>query len=412
MRFLGAAVLFALGSQVAAADLQWQGETGVRWLADPAGETAWPDGGLGKTRSGAASDALVFDGALALHWQLSPAWSASADLQARSDVTPALGVIDASLRYRPASTTPWRWSLRLGAFFPPVSMENDAVGWTSPWTLTSSAANTWVGEELRTIGAEWRLEHRGARGTLEFGIAAFVANDPAGELLADRGWALHDLVTPLGASLREPDVLGPVVRATPPLRFQPFVENDGRVGFHADLDWQAAGGTRIRVMRYDNRADPASSSLQEDRRVFSWHTRFWSAGAEWPIGGLSLLAQWLDGNTAFEPVPELYLDSRFRTAYLLAGRNRGTWRPTVRWERFDVRRVRDSPDGPAALVAPDPMSEHGSAWTVALNWRPTSALRITGEWLQVRSDRLQRQLAGLPATRRDQQFQLSLRLIF
>src|SRR5258705_9405197 len=60
--------------------------------------------------------------------------------------------------YRPVSTSAFRWSIKAGAFFPPISLENTEIGWTSPWTLTPSAINAWVGEELRTIGLEGRSE--------------------------------------------------------------------------------------------------------------------------------------------------------------------------------------------------------------------------------------------------------------
>ena len=92
----------------------------------------------------------------------------------------------------------------MGAFFPPISLENDGIGWTSRWTLTPSAINSWVGEELRTIGAELRVEHRGDAGTFSAQAALFGRNDPAGELLAARGWSMGDLTSGLGAVLRNP----------------------------------------------------------------------------------------------------------------------------------------------------------------------------------------------------------------
>ena len=44
--------------------------------------------------------------------------------------------------------------MKTGAFFPTISLENDDLGWTSPYTLTPSAINSWIGDELRTIGSE------------------------------------------------------------------------------------------------------------------------------------------------------------------------------------------------------------------------------------------------------------------
>src|SRR5207344_2211485 len=115
------------------------------------------------------------------------------------------------------STPGWLWSVKLGAFFPPISLENESTGWTSPWTLTPSAIDSWVGEELRTIGAEFHFEHRGRTGTFEGGAAAFASNDPAGELLATRGWSRGDPASGWNSSLREPDVFAPLTGMPAPV---------------------------------------------------------------------------------------------------------------------------------------------------------------------------------------------------
>src|SRR6185437_13141958 len=156
--------------------------------------------------------------------------------------------------------TPLRWSFKVGEFFAPVSLENDAIGWTSPWTLTPSAINSWIGEEFRTIGAEARIEWRGAAQSVE-GIVALVRNnDPAGELLAARGWSLSDLTSGVGSRVREPDVYAVDNFATVPLRFNPFLENDDRVGWYAGGRWKANGLGGLSFLRYDNEADASSHS--------------------------------------------------------------------------------------------------------------------------------------------------------
>ena len=113
----------------------------------------------------------------------------------------------------------------------------------------------------------------------------------------------------------------------------------------------------------------------------------------------------MDGDTAFEPVPDLYLDSRFSAGYLLAG-----WNPGGRWQpalRLDWFRIRQLPDWLAA-----PLSEHGNAQTIALNWRPDDRWRVSGELLRVDSARNQRRLEGASPRRVDVQLQLSLRRFF
>lgn len=402
-RALAMAVLLASGGAARAQDFQLHGFVDLRAVSPPS-QTSWDDGGLGKARygrddGGARVGAAVLDAS----WQVTPALSAAATLQYQPDEQRHVDVLDAYLRYRPASVTPWRWSMKVGSFFAPVSLENEGVGWTSLWTITPSAINSWVGEELRTTGGEFSIEHRGTN-TFQAGFALFGNNDPAGELLATRGWSLSDLTSGLRASVREPDAYAPTARASVPVEYRPFDEIDHRPGWYADASWDSPAYGKIVLLRYDNRADPERYERYRDRKVFAWHTRFWSLGASTRVGDVALIAQAMDGDTAFEPVPELYLDTHFRSAFLLAGWERGAWRPALRLDLFSLRQT------PSSL--PDPLSEHGNALTAALNWRPNDRLRITGEWLRIDSTRDQRTLEGLAPRQIDRQVQVSARMWF
>lgn len=205
--------------------------------------------------------------------QVTPALLALADMQYQTTDHNAVSVLEAYLRYRPVSTTPLRWSVKLGEFFPPISLENDAIGWTSPWTLTPSAINSWIGEELRSIGAEARIEWRGAGQTIE-GVAAVVrGNDPTGELLAARGWSLSDLTSGIGSLVREPDVYAIDRNRSVPLRFDPFVENDDRLGWYAGASWRAPGRGSIAVVRYAIGGRATGCGCGEVLRVYSWRNQ-------------------------------------------------------------------------------------------------------------------------------------------
>jgi hypothetical protein len=70
------------------------------------------------------------------------------------DVGGRLDVTEVYLDWKPFPKNGWRWRTKFGAFYPPVSLENRAAGWASGYSLSSSAINTWLGEEFRTIGAE------------------------------------------------------------------------------------------------------------------------------------------------------------------------------------------------------------------------------------------------------------------
>jgi hypothetical protein len=264
--------------------------------------------------------------------------------------------------------------------------------------------NSWVGEELRATGAEFALEHRSGAATWRGVAAAFGNNDPAGDLLASRGWALGDMTSALNAELREPDVYAAQARTDVPVVFRPFSEIDHRVGWYAGLSRESAGGGLVTVRRYDNRGDPTAWEWQGARRVFAWHTRFWSVGARGQAGRVQWLAQAMDGATAFEPREGLYLDTLLSTGYVLLAWGEGEWQPAMRIDLFRLRQLSAS--------RPNPLSEHGHALTAALNWRPRDGLRITGELLRVDSVRAQRTLEGLAPRQADLQVQLALRTSF
>jgi hypothetical protein len=388
---------------VAAQDAQLHGYLDCRLVAAPV-ERSWTEGGLGKTRFGDDSDrATCAQAGLAATWQMTSALLAYADLQMATTGRDDVSLLEGYLRYRPVSTTPLRASLKVGAFFPPISLENDAIGWTSPWTLTPSAINGWVGEELRSLGAEGRIEWRGTRYTIE-GIAAIVrSNDPGGELLAARGWAMSDLTSGLGTRVREPDIYALENGEPSPLRFNPFLENDGRLGWYAGATWKAPGVARLSVLRYDNRADPASSSGGVSP-VLSWRTKFWSSGLELDWRDIVVLTQAMDGSTAIAPSPFFSTTTDFRAAYVLIGWNIDRWRAALRVDAFETDQL---PRSIAGRVR-----EHGSAATLALNWRPVEWLRLSGEWLHVWSTRNERADVGLSPRQVDHQLQLSARLLF
>lgn len=388
-----------------AQDVSLHGYLDGRLVAAP-GESSWTRGGLGKTRYGEGSDGLRFGGAALVGTaQLSPQLLALASVQWQRTGGSGVDALEAWLRWRPVSTTRWRGAVQVGAFFPPISLENDAVGWTSPWTLTPSAINSWIGEELRVIGAEGRIEHRGERATWEFRGALFQRNDPAGNLLAIRGWSLSDRTYGLGSRLREPDAYLRDESEDPPRSYDPFRRIGHAWGDYVQLSWRAQGSGRVSLTHYDNHADPTAwKPYAGGDRLYAWRTRFWSLGATADTGPVTWIAQGMVGDTTVEPAMNLTFTTRYRAAFLLAGWNRGAWRPALRLDHFSTRDASGS--------AGERSGEHGNAFTAALNWRPRDWLRLTAEALYIDSTRTERADYGLPTRTRHTQVQLSARLFY
>jgi len=309
-------------------------------------------------------------------------------------------VIEAYARYQPIANREWVWTTKLGAFFPPISLENESVGWTSPWTLTPSAINSWVGDELRTIGGETELRRR--FGDIELGAIGSVygVNDVAGQLLADRGWVFDSRPIGLLGEPRVPDLLARQQRLQPPLREQPFKAIGGGPGWYAGGSVRQDELGKFSGIYYDNRADPGAFSGAD----FGWRTKFTSLGLETPIGDIVLLGQGMFGSTVIEPFRGFFATTDFEAAYLLLGYYFGNFRVAGRVDVFATQ-LRNS----RGRTGPD---EHGHALTLSGGWTPMPWLRLSTEFLQVHSYRGQRALDRLQPNADEFQAQFVARVFF
>ena len=237
-RFLAAAAL-ALWCVLptGAVDFQFHALGDARLVFAPS-DDGYLDGGLGKLRYGeddghprAHLGHAIGEGRA----QILPELMATATTRLDPDYGPGLDLLEAYLRYRPAPTGAWRWSVKAGAFLPPVSLENDEIGWTSHWTLTPSAIDSWVGAELRVIGAEGTLEWDGADSTVTLIGGLFGDNDPAGVMMADRGWNFDDRVTGLFEKSRLPDAYAALTHQPTPLYTSVYGEIDNQPGWDLAL---------------------------------------------------------------------------------------------------------------------------------------------------------------------------------
>ena len=138
--------------------------------------------------------------------------------------------------------------------------------------------------------------------------------------------------------------------------------------------------------------------------VYAWRTYFTNVGAEADIGEVVLLAQAMTGSTEIVPFPGFDDITDFQSAFLLAGWDVGDWTLAGRVEGFATQNHH-----PGAGVF---FSEHGNALTGAVSWKPERWLRLTAEMLHVYSFRQQRTVVGQNPAETENQFQLSLRLIY
>src|SRR5262249_34939309 len=134
---------------------------------------------------------------LALNQNLGELWSLHLDASAWGDNEKnPIDLTEAYLQWRPYPFDGLRTRAKVGAFYAPISLENRTSSWDSPYTLSSSAINTWVGEELRTIGVEGQIDWLGTRTGHPFDLsltgAVYGWNDPAGTELAYTGFGFSD----------------------------------------------------------------------------------------------------------------------------------------------------------------------------------------------------------------------------
>ena len=368
-------------------------------IVAPTDQTGWLNGGLGKFRYGDGRAALRAAEAVAqIDWQVDDDFAAVAVLRAEPYDRNIVDALETYVRYAPRSTGDISWSVKAGVFFPTISLENDDLGWASPYTLTPSAINSWIGDELRTVGSEAGLRWKTDIGTFTGTAAITCCNDEAGILMADHGWTMGDRPTGLFERVRIPVATQKLFFAPPYARTGMFDEIDGRPGWYAGLGWQMDGIGKISVLRYDNQGDPYAKTLRDT----AWDTRFWSVSARTQVEGVTLIAQALRGDTVVAS-STFISHTKFQSAFLLASYDWDDVRFSLREDVFATRR---------AGAKNNIWSEDGDAFTAALSYAPRDWLRLTGEVIAMNTRRGEYVPAGLGLNRADTQVQFSTRFFF
>lgn len=354
------------------------------------GPSSWMERGAGRMNGGGDSTELFVTAYAGVDW--SPAYWLNVHASGVGRHEPGSyegsrgGLLEA---YADMNLTAGREQFRLrgGYFFLPTSRENRNDLWASPYTLSFSAINSWIGEEFRPIGADLEWKHLASAGVLTAAATAFRGNDTAGTLLAWRGWSVGDRLTAYGETL-----------PLPPLRslrenfvFQtdgttPFRDDlDGRTGYAGRVRWSQPGVMTVQAAHVDNRGDRL---LYGDE--YSWKTRFTIVGAD--FGNLektSVATEYLRGATYMGlPFWKANVDADFDAFYVLVSQKLGRNRFSARFDRFATR------EGDHSRAERN--DEDGRSWTMTWLYDVRPHIRAGVEFTQVTGDRPGNIESGLP----------------
>jgi hypothetical protein len=372
---------------------------------------SWTDGGLGKQRYDSDHEGLrLGQGLLTISGNPLDTVQAEATLSADDRRHHVLDINEGFLRWRPIPTSSWRMEAKAGAFFAPFSLENDGTGWSTTRTLSASAINSWFGEEFRTKGVELQISRPGrfVQSAHDFGltVAAYRGNEPAGSLLAYRGWSVGDRITGLTETVPLSTV--PIYGAYGSLdqddkKLDDFHQIDSRTGYYAMLHYAYSGWVSLDGYHYDNNANPAAWAHYQ----WAWHTRFDGLNLKiTPADGWEVLAQGLRGSTEWNSQPAR-MD--YRAGYVLADYRWDENLIAARYDRFKTWRPGFAP---SFFFSDDYFSESGHAWTVSYTHELREGLNLTAEWLRVHSDRPAREFLNQPETQTEQSATIALRWAF
>jgi hypothetical protein len=360
-------------------------------------DTSFLDEGFGKAPYGSDDEGPAFvDGFIEVNQSIGTEWDAKLTLSGSNNLSPGLGVAEATLTYRPLPNSGLRYRVKLGAFRPPVSFEHSSEGWTTQYTVLASALNSWIGEEVGGLGGEIKVASDDAANPTGWNwdvfASGFYGNDPAGTLLAWSGWAFWNGQTRYGDRIEMPPL--PLFAVAQQSYYaEPYIETDDRPGYYVGGTVDHGQQLRIRALYYDNRADPNSYNGGQ----WGWHTRFTSVAAQANLPlDFGLIVQWLGGSSVTWDVPWFgsVVDMNYHASFVELTKAFTSQRFTVRYDTFGVSDVDSNPM--------DPNGENGHAWTASYQWQISRQWGVSVEQLWVQGHRTARALLGLDPNYDDQ----------
>jgi hypothetical protein len=330
---------------------------------------SWTDFGPGKPRYGGESGAngferktrfvlaqLAIEAGVALPWDL----RAEAQINIQPDIADSYTpwVVDAFVR-REWGEHGEGWGLQVGLTGVPFSLEHTGPAWSPEYSISASALNSWLWEEISVAGLEGEWWHEWDDGPrLGIVVGAGYGPDLLGRLLALRGWAMGDGLSGVNSHL-------PVPNGT---RTDIFHEEDHRP---AAYTWITLGDAKeratLRAGYFDNMGDQDTAGV--------WHTRLGTAGAILhPLPRIDLVVQYLRGEAHVRTPSN---DSSLRAFYGLLSYHHKRHRFTIRYDEF---RVKDLDGG-------NPTGESGDGITAAYMYEWGLRHRVAVEYIWLDSTR-------------------------
>src|SRR3954454_5328674 len=310
------------------------------------GEKSWIRCGFGKLRSSVDGDDFRAQpqlGNVDLIWQPQFAWSVSATVvgSLQGGERTEAGLSQAYLSFRPMRGTKLALSARAGLMWPPISLEHEGADWHVRDSITPSAINSWMGEEVKPVAFEGTLAASLGEHKLRATAAVMAANDTAGTLLTFRGWALHDRTTLAFNRQPLPPLDDPVAGYQASYTHPILDLRHGfarHPGYYAKLAWQPPLPVRVELFRYDNRANPESVNADLE---WGWRTQFDNVGLVADVGsGTEIKAQAMQGHSRMGFVEDdgrRWVQNCFRSAFVLVAHPFGPFRVAARADVFDTR---------------------------------------------------------------------------
>ncbi len=293
---------------------------------------------------------------------------------------------------------------RGGLLIPPFSMENSGRSWSTFFTLTPSAINTWIGEEIRGYGLEGTYQLRLARSKrISMVAGAFSGNDVAGALLAWRGWALHDRQAGINdrTDFRgNPFLVSPAFFMMTNPYTRPFLEMDDNPGTYGLFTLDT---TRAKF-RYGAWANHADRGEREAARIFGWQAHFQHLAGRYETedGRFLVQGQAMWGRYRMGRGNPARVENDYRAWYLMMSSPLPLARVSLRYDDFSIK-------DHDIYQSFDPNGQDGHAWTLAVTRPLNKTVDITAEVLSLRSKRDGNALLGASPLQRETQWQVAWR---